>query len=358
MDIKTTVNGKQYNTFSIDLTFDRFCEITSVDQLQALAGQFDFKSQPFYLLGEGSNTLFTGDYHGLIILMKIPGVEVLEEDENSITFEVGAGENWHKFVMYVSQLGYSGVENLAYIPGTVGAAPVQNIAAYGQVFEDLFQSLDAVDLRSGQLLTIQKDWCDFRYRYSAFKEPENKYLVVTKVRIKLSKEAHFDTSYHSRYANESLQEWLRKSAKEPYTPLDVANAVINLRKYKLPQIEEYGTCGSFFINPFVSIEKYEELLKKIPDLQSYPVTKMDYSRTEWDQLEGVEQVKIPAGRLLDYLGWKNRWIGNVGTFERHALCVVTNKKASGEDVLRYIEMMREDVQKEFGITLKSEVVIV
>ena len=180
--------------------------------------------------------------------------------------------------------------------------------------------------------------------------------MVISVTLKLNKFDSFDLSYHSRYANESLKVWLEKNAKEPYKPIDIANAVTDLRKYKLPWIDEYGTCGSFFVNPFVRKEKYDELAKIVPDLQCYPVTKMDYSKNSVEEINDSDFVKIPAGRLLDELGWKGKWIGNVGTFDLHALCVVTNKKAKFEEVRDFVDQMKKDVFDRFGVELKEEVV--
>ncbi|MCB9790748.1 UDP-N-acetylmuramate dehydrogenase [Candidatus Nomurabacteria bacterium] len=352
------VSLKPYNTLSVDVTAEYFAYISSADQLGDIVKSGGIDIESLFVLGRGSNTLLTKNYPGLVLLNSIKGIKVINEDENSVTLEIGSGEDWPSFVEYAVSKGWSGLENLAYIPGTVGAAPVQNIGAYGQAFEDIFVDLDAVDLTSGEIIRFTKEESKLGYRTSAFKtDLKDKYFIVV-VRVRLSKDPHFDTSYHSRFPNESLSEWLKKNGKPPYTPADVAHAVTGLRKFKLPDPKEVGTCGSFFVNPFVTVDKFHELEKEVNELQHYPVTKMEYDRIDWHNTGQDKIVKIPAGRLLDELGWKGKWIGNVGTHDKQALCVITNKKASGQEVLDYTNKMRESVQKAYGIDLVSEVRIV
>jgi UDP-N-acetylmuramate dehydrogenase len=188
---------------------------------------------------------------------------------------------------------------------------------------------------------------------------EDRYVIVN-VTIKLKNDPdEIESSYHerkSRYG--SLQEELQKIAKEPYKIEDAFNAVINMRKRRLPQLEEYGSAGSFFRNPVVSVKKFKELSEKISELQSYPVEKLSYEKKDWKEVDGVDFVKIPAGRLLDELKWRDRWIGNAGVSPTHALCIVTNKKATGKEVLAVAEQMKKEVLENFGVELHSEVKVV
>jgi UDP-N-acetylmuramate dehydrogenase len=357
METQEGISLKPYNTLAIDVNAAKFIELESERDVKEVIGSGLLENNNYFILGRGSNTLFTDDVDGVVLYMNIEGKEIIDEDNKRVVIEVGAGEDWPEFVEWAVDKGWSGLENMAYIPGTMGAAPVQNIAAYGQVFEDIFVSLDAYNLNTGEKKTFKPEECDFDYRRSVFKNPDNDFLI-TKVRIELSKDPKFDTNYHSRYAYESLTKWLEDTAERPYTPKDVANAVTQLRKYKLPEWDgEFGTCGSFFVNPFVTIEKFKELSEKIDELQHYPVTKMEYDRIDWHDTGKDDVVKIPAGRILDELGWRGKWIGNVGTFDRHALLVITNRKASGEEVKDYTDKMKEDVKDNYGVELKSEVII-
>lgn len=346
------------NTFGVDVKCDYFSTVSSIDELRDLISMPELQKLPWFILGRGSNTLFVNDYKGVIVKMEIMGKEIVSEDGDTILVEVGAGEDWPEFVTWCVEKGWSGVENLAYIPGTVGAAPVQNIAAYGQSFDQVFESLDAVYREDGEVKTFTNEECELAYRSSIFKGSLKGKYIVTKVRIRLSKEPNFDTNYHSRKPNESLAKWLEETATRPYTPKDVANAVTLLRKHKLPELTQYGSCGSFFINPFVTATKFQQLSQVISELQQYPVNKMDYSRHDWENIGADEVVKIPAGRVLEELGWKDRWHGHVGTFREHSLVVVTDRKATGEEILQFTKQMSKSVKDAYDIDLKSEVDIV
>lgn len=352
------INIRDLNTFCVDCVADALFVVEKEEDLSELTQVYDFKNKPIYVLGEGSNTLFNDEFNGVIVKNELKGVKVLNESDEHVELEIASGESWRDFVVTVSQKGFSGVENLAFIPGTLGAAAVQNIGAYGQVAEDVIVSVTTIDLETGQSTTYSNEECLFSYRYSIFKEKTKQKEFILSLTVRLNKYDSFDLNYHSRYQNESLKVWLEKNAKEPYRPIDIVNAVTDLRRYKLPWLDEYGTCGSFFTNPFVSVDKYNELLEQMSDLQCYPVTKMDYSKKNLDDLDLAKIVKIPAGRLLDELGWKGKWIGNVGTFKSHALCVVTNKKASSSEILDFVGQMKLDVKQNFDIDLKEEVVIV
>jgi len=247
------------------------------------------------------------------------------------------------------------VENMALIPGKVGAAAVGNIAAYGQNQEDVFVSPEAFNLKSKKTEVFTKNDMEFSYRESILKKKSGEYLVIS-VTYKLSKTAHLELSYHaSRHA--SLLPTLREIAKEPYTVRDVFNAVVKMRTEKLPDPKNIGTAGSFFKNPLISKNHYFSLKSLVSGLQAYPPEQLKYE-VESTWLEKTDVVKVPAGRLLDELGWRDKKIGNVGTFHNHALTVVTYPGATGREVYEFAENMRADVKKHFEIDLEYEVVIV
>lgn len=331
------------NTLRVPASADELVEINTLEDIK----QLDL-TKNFMFLGTGANVLFTKDFPGTIVKINLQGKKIISENKDEITIEVAAGENWHDIVMWTVENNWSGLENMALIPGTVGAAIVGNIAAYGQNQGDLVQSVEIYDLQTGKSEILSHDQCQFVYRNSDLK----KYLV-TKVVYKLSKTAQFSTDYHSRYDYESLSGELNRIAVLPYTPKDIAQAVINIRKIKLPDWTKIGTAGSFFKNPFVTRKKYSVLSAQITELQAYPTEKMLYP----DKIE-ADLVKIPAGRLLDELGWRNKRIGNVGTFEKHALVIVNYGGATGAEIYEFAESMRADVKNNFDIDLEYEVVIV
>ena len=285
--------------------------------------------------------------------------KILKQDEKNVWIEVFSGENWEDFVEWTVEKNYEGIENLTMIPSSVGGAVSQNIAAYGQNIMDIVEEVFTYDTKEKEFKTFSNKDCEYTYRGSIFKDQyPNRYLVISTV-FKFNKIVEkLETSYHeraSRYG--SLADELASFAKEPYTVHDVMTAVQNIRTRKLPSVDEYGTCGSVFANPIVTVEKYKELSKQIPELQSYPVNKLSYDRTNWDEID-EDNVKIPAGRILDYLGWKGKWEGNVGMFKNHALCLVTNRKASGSEVYDFLEKIRSDVKKHYDIDLRYEINII
>ena len=335
-----------------------FLDIQNIDNLKTVLKEIELLKIPYVVLGWGSNTLFSKDYEGVVIKMNIKGKEIVEDNKSTVLLKFGAGESWHEFVEYCVNNNLAGNENLAYIPGTVGAAPVQNIGAYGQVQEDIFEKLEAINVETQDIVIKNKEECEFSYRNSVFKNKYKNKFIIVNVFYRLAKAEKYipDTSYHSRY--ESLQGELAQISKGPYTLKDVFNAVISIRKKKLPQIEELGTLGSFFLNPFITKEQLKEIQKKFPNIQFYPVDKMQYPGLESRKLEESEIVKIPAGWLLEELGWKGKMNGNVGTFKNHALCVVTNGPASGSEVVNFINEMKRSVKEATGIELESEINII
>lgn len=323
---------KPFNTFGVSVQATNFSIVRAISEIP--------KNDDMLVLGEGANILFTKDVTRPVVKNELKGIQQIDET----TFEVASGENWHDFVMWSVERGLSGIENLALIPGTVGAAAVGNIAAYGQNFGE---SVVSVQFSNGEVRNTGE--CGFTYRSSNLKNS-----FVTSVTVKLSKEERFDTNYYGSKPYESLKSEL---GEPPYTPKMIAEAVIRLRTKKLPDWHKIGTAGSFFKNPFVSKERFEELKKAIPDLQPYPVDKMLYPNPNDPVFENSNMVKIPAGKLLEKLGWLGKRIGSVGTFEKHALIIVNYGEATGMEILEFSQKMQEDVRNNFGIDLEPEVKI-
>ena len=354
MDIKRDFSIKKLNTFEIDVKTKYFVEVETEDDLKEVLKEF--KNEKIFILGGGSNTLFVNDWDGLMLKISIKGKEILKQDKEFVYISCKSGEVWDGFVRWTVEKNLSGIENMIMIPGTVGGGVAQNIAAYGQNIIDVLSEIEVWDIENEKEKTLKPGECDFKYRSSNFKHKwKNKY-VITKIVFKLKKETkELELSYHERAGRYgSLLEELQTFAKEPYSLKDVMQAVINQREKRLPSVDDFGTCGSFFQNPVISLEKFKELEKIIPELQSYPAQDLKYENGEQKQ----EFVKIPAGRLLDEIGWRGKWDGNVGVSEKHALCVVTNKDAKGKDVLEFTKKMKESVKEKYGVDLIEEVNVV
>jgi UDP-N-acetylmuramate dehydrogenase len=297
------------------------------------------------------------DWDGLVLNIQFKGKEIIKADEQSVYLKVYSGENWDKLVKYAVKKDWAGIENLVFIPGTVGGAVAQNIGAYGQSITDTLVKIEALETDTLELKEYDPKDCNYKYRSSMFKEKgRNKYIIISATFRLRKNTKEFELSYHERSGRYgSLKEELQSFAKEPYSIQDIMKAVLRQRNKRLPSVKEYGTCGSFFTNPLVTYKKYKELSIKISDLQCYPAEDLKYDLMDNGEFKDDDLVKIPAGRLLDELGWKGKWEGNVGVSEKHALCVVTNKKASGEEINEFIKQMQKDVNENYNIELIPEV---
>ncbi len=334
------VNLFPYNTFRVAAKAERLLVLKKLQELPL---------EPAFILGEGANILLTKNLNGLVIINQLRGRKTTK-DKKSVYIEVASGESWRELVKWTTENGWSGIENMAFIPGTVGAALAGNIAAYGGNFEDIFVQAEGIDLKTGEAKTYYKKTCQFSYRSSAFNH-KLKNIFITKVTIKLTKRPRGDTTYYSRY--ESLKNFLDNYGDmPPYSPKQIARAVTQLRLDKLPDFRKIGTAGSFFKNPLVTWEKYQKLATEIRDLQYYPAEKLLY------RAKPSKLVKIPAGRLLDELGWRGKRIGNVGTWPKHALTVVNFGGATGQEILEFTQKMHADILKNFEIVLEPEVKII
>ncbi|MCX7928106.1 MAG: UDP-N-acetylmuramate dehydrogenase [Patescibacteria group bacterium] len=364
-NIKNNYSLKRHNTFGLDVKSRYFIQLNYEDEFYEILADKYLSKQNIIILGDGANVLFTRDFDGLVIGVKIKGMKIVEENQSFIVVEVGAGKNWHELVTWAVNHNYGGIENLALIPGTVGAAPVQNIAAYGQNFEDVFVSLDAINLKTGLKKTFEKSECDFDYRESFFKNGKGKrQWLITKVRLRLSKKPVINASYFetgrtvdSKNKISIISELNNLGKVKPFTIRDIYDAVLSIRLRKLPDIKKLGNAGSVFKNPLVTKRQYEDLLRMDSSLQCYPANSLSYFEDS-DSLDQNEYVKIPAGRLLDNLGWRGKRIGKVGVYEKHALIVVNYGDATPDEILNLISLMKADVYENYGINLELELVTI
>ncbi|MEM1217042.1 MAG: UDP-N-acetylmuramate dehydrogenase [Bacteroidota bacterium] len=330
---------RPHNSFGVACRAEYLATLTDEAQLPELLQRVP-TGTPVRMLGGGSNVLLPEYLSGLTILNQQKGIRIAAETPNEVVVEVGSGWNWHEFVLWTLRQGYGGIENLALIPGTVGAAPIQNIGAYGVELKDVFEALTAVELASGQTRIFNAEDCVFGYRHSIFKQQKiaGKFYL-SKIKIKLSKKRH---QVHTAYGaiNQQLAAWRIERPR----PCDVAAAVIEIRSSKLPNWRQLGNAGSFFKNPIISDEKWEALRAKFPNAPSYPAPH--------------RRIKIPAGWLIDQCGWKGKVIGNVGCYERQALVIVNHGGATGAEIYRFSEMVAQSVLERFEIALEREVNVV
>lgn len=331
MEINKNASLKDLNTFGIDAKARYLTEIHYLDDIEALLEWKRQNDLPSLLLGGGSNLLFKNDYDGLIAKVCLLGKGIAEEDEDHVYVSAAAGENWHDFVRWTISKGLSGLENLSLIPGTVGAAPIQNIGAYGVELADHFYSLQAVNLENGDVLDLNKERCQFAYRDSLFKSQTLDKLLITSVTFALPKTPEWKIEYAG--VGDAL------NGKEPTAEL-ISNAVIQLRQSKLPDPAIIGNAGSFFKNPVLPIEKWESLKEGNPELSGYP------------QEEG--SIKTSAAWLIDQSGWKAYRKGDAGVSDKHALVLVNYGKASGADLWDVAQDIMKSVEDKFGITLEPE----
>lgn len=325
------------------MSADHLTEVRNEIQLkEALTECRSLELKPL-ILGGGSNVLFSSRQIPYVILIKIKGIQVISETPRHVIVEAGAGENWHEFVMHCISKNWGGVENLSLIPGSVGAGPMQNIGAYGVELKDVFHSLDAIERKTLETRTFSAMGCKFGYRESIFKkELRNKY-VITKVRLRLTKTGHHELnmSYGA-----ITQELLALGVAEP-TIESISNAVVNIRRSKLPDPTVLGNAGSFFKNPVVEATIAANIKNQFPEIPIYPS-----GDTE------LNTVKLAAGWLIEQAGWKGKRVGNCGMHAQQALVLVNYGGATGEELLLLAESIQKDVQQKFGVTLEREVNVV
>ncbi len=326
---------RRLHTFGVDVRASKYAVVHSVGELAECVRQM--QGEPLRLLGGGSNILLTGDVETPLLHVCIPGRQVEGPYGNDeLLVWAGAGENWHKFVQWCLQQDLGGLENLSLIPGSVGAAPIQNIGAYGVELAEVFDHLEALDLQTGQLLVMDRQDCAFGYRDSFFKRAGLGRFAITKVFFRLRARDH-----RIRCDYGAIRDTLKDMGVDKPSIQEVAQAVIRIRQSKLPDPAELGNAGSFFKNPEVSAEQAQCLREAYPQMPQYP------------QPDG--RVKVPAGWLIEQCGWKGYREGDAGCYEKQALVLVNYGYATGADILHLAQRITASVQERFGIVIAPEV---
>jgi UDP-N-acetylmuramate dehydrogenase len=338
LSVQRDCSLRHFNTFGIDVRAAACLPVDGIDTLLAVKNDGELSMLPRLILGGGSNLLLTQDFPGLVLHMRNTGMRIVGEDEVFVYVTAAAGENWHRFVQWSLNLGLGGLENLSLIPGSVGAAPIQNIGAYGVEVKDRFHSLTAFDFIDGKTLTLDHAACRFGYRDSIFRQELRDRAVVLDVSFALPK--RWQASLH--YAD-LMQELSAQQIVSP-SPRDIADAVMTIRTRKLPDPAQVGNVGSFFKNPLVPAQQRDGLLARYPQLVSYA------------QPDGA--YKLAAGWLIDQCGWKGRSLGAAGVYEKQALVLVNKGGASGKEIVALAQVIQTDVQARFGVRLEPEPVFI
>jgi len=338
MKLLQDISIKEYNTFGLDVKAKYFSSIKDVSEVISLLKDELLRPNKFMILGGGSNVLFAQNFDGLILHNELKGIQVVKENESYVWVKAASGEIWHDLVLYVIEKGWGGVENLSLIPGSVGAGPMQNIGAYGVELKDTFFELEAIDLSTFELLTFSKSDCKFGYRESVFKnELRDKYFIIS-VTFQLSKNPKLNTSYGAISV-----ELVNMGVDHP-TVKDVSNAVINIRRSKLPDPKILGNSGSFFKNPEITNSEFDLLKNKFPDVVGYPLSN--------------EKTKLAAGWLIEQCGWKGKIIGNTGSHKDQALVLVNYGGATGNEIYQLALDIKKSVLDKFDVIIETEVNII
>ena len=329
---------QHYNTFRIDAKTRTYLEVTSVDMLRQAREDMVLAAMPRLILGGGSNILLTRDFDGLVLHMGLKGITIVGEDESATYVKAAAGESWHAFVQWTLQQGFGGLENLSLIPGSVGAAPIQNIGAYGVELKDCFHALSAFDFHTGEIAVLDKAACCFGYRDSIFKHELRERAVILDVTFALPKRWQPNTHYTDVNAELAACGIVAPSAR------DIADAVIAIRTRKLPDPAQIGNAGSFFKNPVISAVQRNALLERFPVMVSYAQPNGSF--------------KLAAGWLIDQCGWKGRALGAAGVYEKQALVLINRGGAAGKEIAALAAAIQSDVQAKFGVLLEPEPVFI
>ena len=335
MYLQQNISLQSFNTFHISETTQWFARFDSTEILQQLLQNPTIQHLLKLVLGGGSNILFTKPFTGIVLKNEIKGIEKIKEDNDYVYLQVGAGEHWHQFVQYCVQHNWGGVENLSLIPGCVGAAPIQNIGAYGVEVKDVIESVEAYDVVENKFIYLLNKECYFGYRNSVFKHNYKHAHIITSVIFRLRKYPIFNIQYGA------IQNALEQMQVKHLSIQAISKAVIHIRQSKLPDPAVLGNAGSFFKNPTINIIQFESLQQEHPTILGYPT----YNN----------HIKIAAGWLIEQCGWKGYRKGNVGCYEHQALVVVNYGNASGQEVYDFSENIIQSVQKKFGILLEREV---
>lgn len=335
MKILENISLKKFNTFGIDVLAKKFIAVTSFYQLQQLVKT----EKNLFLISGGSNMLLTKNIEKLVVHIDIKGISIDKEDKNEVYLTVNAGENWHEFVLWCVQNNFGGLENLSLIPGNVGTCPIQNIGAYGVEVKESITKVEALEIKSNKLITFSNNECQFDYRDSIFKNKEKGNYIITAVSFKLSKKHHKINTSYGAIENELISKKIEKPSLK-----DVSDAIIGIRRSKLPDPAKIGNSGSFFKNPIISKVHFQKLQKNYPDLPSYQISE--------------EQIKIPAGWLIEQAGFKGKRFGNCGVHEKQALVLVNYGNATGLEVYELAKKIQQSILEKFEVFLEIEVNVI
>ncbi len=339
MQLTEFVSLRPFNTFGIEVQARYFVQVAAVPEMLAALALPQAQTGPLLVLGGGSNVLLTQDFPGLVIRLGLMGREWLREDGDHVWVRAGAGEPWHDFVQWSLANGWGGLENLSLIPGTVGAAPMQNIGAYGVELRDTFDSLEAVEIATGQVQVFDNAACQFGYRESIFKHQARGRYVITSVTFRLAKRPILHLGYGA------IRDTLAAQHIAEPTIHDVGRAVVQIRQSKLPDPAQLGNAGSFFKNPEIGQAQYDALKAEFPTLPGYPGT-------------APGQVKVAAGWLIEQCGWRGKRVGNTGAHKDQSLVLVNYGGATGPEIWALAQAIQASVQAKFGIALQPEVNLV
>ena len=337
MQINKDISLKKYNTFGIDVRAKYFYSVETIEQLNTLLKSLINK--PKFILGGGSNLLLTKNINAHVIYVNTKGIKVTSENKTHVNVSCAAGEEWHDFVLWTLKKGYGGIENLSLIPGKTGTAPIQNIGAYGVELKDIFVSCEAVERETLKTKIFTKEDCNFGYRDSVFKNDYKDKYVITSVTLKLTKSNH-----SLNYSYGAIKQTLEN--RQVFTPTinDISDAVIKIREDKLPNPSDIGNSGSFFKNPIISLDHFKKLKSEFSDIPSYPINDND--------------VKVPAGWLIEKAGFKGLRLENYGVHNKQALVLVNFGGASGQQISDLSKSIQEVIKKIFKIDLIAEVNII
>ncbi len=332
---KKEVSLKNYNTFGIDVKAHSFVSIETDEALKNIL-QKKTPEQPLFVIGGGSNMLLTKDVHALVLHINSKGKQLQKKEHNHVLVNVQAGENWHEFVQWCIEQNLGGIENLSLIPGNCGAAPIQNIGAYGVELKDVFHSCEAISIATAEKRTFLKEECKFGYRDSIFKNEIKGEYIITNITLRLTTNNHvINDSYGAIKSELAVMNVSNPTIK------DISEAVIAIRRSKLPDPAEIGNSGSFFKNPVIGSDHFEKLKEQFPDIPSYIIDD--------------EHVKVPAGWLIEQAGFKGKRLGNYGVHEKQALVLVNYDNADGNDIKKLAFIIRDTIERLFNIRLEVEV---
>jgi UDP-N-acetylmuramate dehydrogenase len=334
MNIQENFDLTGLNTFGVKARAKYFTELENEADIPALFNLKEFKNSPVLFLGGGSNILFTKDWDGLVVLNRLKGIEITKEDSESALVRAMGGEIWHDLVEFAVSRNLWGIENLSYIPGTVGAAPMQNIGAYGAELKNTLYSIETYDINSGQKKIFDPSECNLGYRDSIFKNEARGKYFITAITLKLSKKENKNITYRV------LKDYFEKNKVNPETIKDISDAVIAIRKSKLPDPKNLGNAGSFFKNVFVEEKKLKQIKEDFPEVPYF-------------EEDGV--YKVPAGWLIEQCGWKGKRVGNVGMHQNQALVLVNYGGANGSEIRDFAESVIVSVENKFGLKIDPEV---